>query len=127
MNQEQLEKVVARMARIDAMPREIRELVHEFGLTMVQAFLDQKITKPNAIRHLILQVQRGSLDTGSAEGNRGWAQQGRVMVLVPQEPTPAMVHASMATVANHDMVVDKFEKHKLRLKAAIKAGLSRVA
>lgn len=125
MNQQQHEKIVARMDRIDAMPKEIRELIHEYGLTMVQAFIDQKITKPNVIRHLIQQVQRGSLDVGSGDGGQGWVQQGRAMVVVPAEPTPAMIHASMATVANHDMDVDKFEKHKLRLKAAIKAGIAR--
>lgn len=125
ITEERQEKVVARMARIDAMPKEIRELVHEFGLTMVQAFLDQKITKPSSIRHLILQVQRGSLDTGTSSGSAGWMQAGRCMVVVPQEPTDAMINASMETVSNFDVKVTKFEKHRLRLRAALKVGTSR--
>lgn len=117
------EKVVARMEIIDALPKDIRELVHEFGYTMVRAFLDQKVTKPSSIRHLILQVQRGSLDTGNGKS----AQSGRAMVVIPSEPTPEMVFASMNTVTPSDPVVvaDKYEKHKLRLRAAIKVGITR--
>lgn len=119
---EKHEKIVSRMQTIDALPKEVRELIHEYGYTMVRAFLDQKITKANIIWHLIQQVQRGSLDTGNGTAS---FQGGRAMVVIPAEPTPEMIHASMATVSNHDMVVDKFEKHKLRLRAAIKAGIAR--
>jgi len=124
MSQEHHDKIKARMARIDALPKDIRELIHEFGLTVVQAFLDQKVTKAYAIRHLIEQVQRGSNEPGTGVGGVGMVS-GRAMCVVPIEPTPAMIAASMATVANHDMAVSKEEKHRLRLRAAIKAGMSR--
>lgn len=115
------EKIVARMNRIDALPKGVRELIHEFGYTVVNAFLDQKVTNPASIKHLILQVQRGSLDTGNGKSS----QNGRVMVAIPSEPTPEMIFASMATVSGNDVIVDKYEKHKLRLRAAIKAGTSK--
>ena len=119
------DKIKARMARIDAMPKEIRELIHEYGLTVVQAFLDLGITKPSSIRHLIKTVLTGSMDPGTGIGGVGMVS-GRTMCMVPIEPTPAMIAASMATVANHDMIIDKEKKHLLRLRAAIKAGISRV-
>jgi hypothetical protein len=114
------DKVKAGMDVIDALPKEVRELVHEFGYTMIRAFLDLNVTKASAIRHLILQVKRGSLDTGNGKS----AQSGRIMVAIPSEPTPEMIYASMNTVTPSDPVIvtDKYEKHKLRLRAALKAG-----
>lgn len=123
--EEKHRKIVTRMEKIDALPKEVRELIHEFGFTVVTAFLDQKIVKANIIRHLIEQVQRGSVDVGTGIGGVGATQNGRNMVVIPKEPTPDMIHASMATVSNHDMVVDKYEKHKLRLRAAINVGIAR--
>jgi hypothetical protein len=125
MNNTQREKIVARMSYIDGLPKDVRELVHEYGFTVVKAFLDQKITKASAIRHLIDTVRTGSIDPGTGAGGVGMVG-GRAMCAVPIEPTPAMIAASMATVANHDMLVSKEEKHRLRLRAAIKAGMSRV-
>lgn len=121
-------KIQARMARLDALPKEIRELIHEHGLTVVQAFLDQGVTKAAGIRHLIQQVRTGSLEPGIGGGSgKGWVQSGRTMCVVPREPTPAMIDASMAEVSNHNVTVDKYEKHRLRLRAAIRIGMSRVA
>ena len=57
----------ARMARIDAMPKPIRELVHEYGLTMVRAFLDCGVTKPNQIRHLIAVVREEGGHYGNSQ------------------------------------------------------------
>jgi hypothetical protein len=112
------------MDRIDSLPKEIRELIHEYGYTVVDAFLNQKVTKASAIRHLIQAVMRGSLDASYGGARNG---QGRDLVVVPEHPTIAMVEASMATVANHDMEVDKFTKHRLRIDAALKAGTVRRA
>jgi hypothetical protein len=126
MDNAQREKIVARMSYIDSLPKDIRELVHEHGFTVVKAFLDQKITKAAAIKHLIGTVKTGSIDPGTGTGGVGMVS-GRAMCVIPIEPTPAMIAASMATVANHDVLVSKEEKHRLRLRAAIKAGMSRVA
>jgi hypothetical protein len=42
-----------RMDKIDAMPEDIRELVHEYGSTVVNAFMQNGVTKANRIRHLV--------------------------------------------------------------------------
>ena len=42
-----------RMAGIDALPQEVRGLVHEYGLKVVRAHLDLGITKARHIRHLV--------------------------------------------------------------------------
>ena len=49
-----------RMARVDAMPPEIRACVHEYGLTIVDAMLDLGIKKAKHIRHLVDIVRRES-------------------------------------------------------------------
>lgn len=47
-----LEKNRVRMQRIDAMEPLYRELVHEYGLTIVDAFMQHEL-RPQVIRHLI--------------------------------------------------------------------------
>lgn len=42
-----------RMARVDGYPEPIRELIHEYGLTVVQTLMDLGITKPNHITHIV--------------------------------------------------------------------------
>jgi hypothetical protein len=44
------------MAQIDRMSPELRELVHEYGYTVVRAFLDCGVEKPKQIRHLVENV-----------------------------------------------------------------------
>lgn len=46
-------KRAKRMAVIDAMPAEMRELVHEYGLTVIRTCTDLGITQPRHIRHLV--------------------------------------------------------------------------
>ena len=46
-----------RMARVDQFPPDIRALVHEFGLEVVQEFWNHNVRRPNAMRHLIETVQ----------------------------------------------------------------------
>ena len=54
----------ARMAYVDALPTEVRRLVHEHGLEIIKAFLDCGVKKPNQITHLIDIVRRGSGEIG---------------------------------------------------------------
>lgn len=93
----------------------------------MQAFLDHGVNKASAIRHLIMSARKGSLDVGTSEGSLGWHQQNRAMCMVPMEPTEVMIAASMDTVSGFDISCTKHEKHKLRLRAAIRAGMSRIA
>lgn len=54
-----------RMADIDALSPDLRALVHEFGWTVVDAFLKAGVERARTIRHLIKTVKDGS----SAFGN----------------------------------------------------------
>ena len=47
---------IGRMSKIDAMDPEIRRCVHEYGFTVVDLFLQQKITKPRVIRHIVERI-----------------------------------------------------------------------
>ena len=55
---------VKRMDYIDHQPQAIRELVHEYGWSVVKAFLDCGVSKPKQIRHLIRMTLEGSYDGG---------------------------------------------------------------
>lgn len=59
-----------RMARVDAMPRELRHVVYEFGLDVVQEFLNHKVTNPKSIRHLIATVLALDFPDGSNRFNK---------------------------------------------------------
>lgn len=42
-----------RMDRADALPTDIRRVVHEYGLEVVQEFLNHGVRRPESIAHLI--------------------------------------------------------------------------
>lgn len=42
-----------RMAEFDAYDPEIRQLVHEYGLTVVKSIYDLGVTKPRQIKHIV--------------------------------------------------------------------------
>lgn len=58
------QRIIARMERIDAMAPEVRTVVHEHGLTIVDAFLTCGVTKARHMRHLIATIRGGSLEIG---------------------------------------------------------------
>ena len=43
----------ARMQKIDALPADIRELVHEYGYHIVNSFMLHGVSKAKHIRHLV--------------------------------------------------------------------------
>lgn len=43
----------ARFAQIDAMDEQMRAVVNDYGLNIVNAFLQHGVTKPRSIRHLV--------------------------------------------------------------------------
>lgn len=78
-NPEKFQEIVdrkrsARMREIDALPPELRACVHDYGWTVVFAFMQGGVQKPKRIRHLVETVlnefspTRGSF---SAQGVRG--------------------------------------------------------
>lgn len=53
------------MNRVDSLPPDIRALVHEHGLTIIDSFLAVGVTKAKHIRHLINVVRQGSVEIGN--------------------------------------------------------------
>lgn len=47
------EKRAARMGRIDSMPGPLRDLVHAYGLTVIDTLTNAGVTKPGQIRHVV--------------------------------------------------------------------------
>lgn len=60
-----------RMKRVDALSPDVRELVHEYGFTVVDAFLSLKITKARHIRHLVETVLNEFSPTRGAGSKQG--------------------------------------------------------
>lgn len=45
-----------RMEQIDALPSDLRELVHKYGYTVVRTCMDLGVTKPRHITHLVERI-----------------------------------------------------------------------
>jgi hypothetical protein len=68
-----------RMNTIDALPEEVRTLVHEYGYMVVRACLDIGVTRPKHIRHLVETILDEFSPTRAAsksQGQRYSARQG---------------------------------------------------
>ena len=133
--------------KTDALPKALRDCVHEFGYSVVHTFVQCGVTHPNTIRHLIHTVYKGAREPGNkrpaAKGHHraldalddylllhegtitgrsliGLLREASCVVL-PREPTPAMVGASIAALSTHGIVTYE-QKHLIRLRAAIREG-----
>lgn len=137
------------MALVDAMKPEHRALVHEYGLNMVLAFLQNGVTDAPNIRHLIRTVRNGAQEPrvrlGHALKTRGEALlrsldpwlisqgagfSGRQVVQVirdrgyavlPLGPTTAMIEASLSALDGMSLM-QRQPKHVRRLQMALNAG-----
>lgn len=63
------EKRIKRMARVDDLSPDLRALVHEYGLTVVDSFMACGVSKAKHIRHLINTVHQGSVEIGNRSSN----------------------------------------------------------
>lgn len=136
------QKTTRSFERIDDMPASLRECVHEFGEATVNACLLAGVTEPRRIRQLIREIWEGARQTTQRRPKMGtldWVllQSGseitaktlvRVLrdnhhYLVPLDPSKHMLRASMETVSDFSLRCTKEEKHRLRLRAAIQAGV----
>ena len=52
------DRVERRMKRIDALPKDVREIVHEYGWGPVDALLSAGVKNAKVMRHIIIQVLR---------------------------------------------------------------------
>lgn len=130
------------MLVIDKMPAELRGCVHEFGFGIVAACLNAGVSDPRAIRVLVKEIWQGARECGQRQGAVGtidWlliqneakisaATLFRIfaennIAIIKAEPSRAMLDASMATVSKFDLRITKEEKHRRRLRAAIRASM----
>lgn len=131
------------LTRVDDMAPDLRECVHEFGLAIVAACLAAGVSRPRTIRQLVKEVWAGarqSSQTSDARGTLDWLliQAGaqisaktlyRVLaennlVIVSAEPTRPMLNASLAEVSGFTVRCTKEEKHRRRLRAALRAAMT---
>lgn len=140
-----IDKCMRHMAITDNMPGPLRACVHEYGFTIVNAYIEAGVKDPAKIRYLVnttwigareaaqkrykksgilstldwLLMQSGSSITALTLWRvcfaSGWA-------IVPSNPTKSMIDASMAEVSGFNVVCTRREKHQRRLIAAIKAS-----
>ena len=140
-------KRIARdMEEIDRLPPALRACVYEFGFEIVRVCMSYGIVKPNQIRNLVREIWAGARQPTQRK-NR--ASQSRALnavdwvliqsgcditaerlirtldyngiFIAPQGVAESMVIASMSAIDGMGPLT-KYEKHKIRLKAALKAG-----
>ena len=135
---------------VDRLPRDDRLIVHEFGFSIYRALRQAGVRNPGSMRQLVHEIWQGARGSTSGGKPRGFAgasnlaaldwmliQSGATisaaclirhlrlsgLVIVPLDPSPPMVDASMATISGHNVVVDKRTKHRKRLRAAVDAAV----
>lgn len=124
---------------VDRMSPALRACVHEFGLPIVNACTKFGIRNPSHIRELVKEIWHGprqdgqkagvmnALDVILARGPISSNALRRILadgdqVIVSVEPTRAMLDASMAEVSGHNVQCTREEKHRRRLRAALRAA-----
>ena len=135
-------KRYAALEQMDRMPADLRECVHEFGYGIVQTLISNGVTKPSAIRQIVVAIWGGARQEGQRTGARNtidWllSQSGTgvsaktfyrllaqsSLAVVAAEPTRAMLNASLAEVSGHSIRCTKEEKHRRRLRAALRTAM----
>ena len=125
----------------DALPDDLRPLVHEYGLPIITACVRYGVREPRQIHDLVREIWDGARQESQRGGSLNaldWLliQAGanisaaklirflksHSLALVSFEPSHQMVEASMATVSQFKERVTKPEKHIRRLRAAILVG-----
>ena len=136
------EKRRALLDRTDSLPPKLRECVHEFGLPIVTACMSHGVNDPAAIRSLVKEIWAGARQAGQKSGARNtldWlllrngagisaktlcrTLEDNHLVIASVEPTKAMLEASMAAVSGGNVICTKEEKHRRRLRAALRAAM----
>lgn len=123
---------------VDRMPGDLRQCVHEFGLPIVSVLRKHGIRNPRHIREIVREIWHGPRQYGQTGGTMATVDtllvQGRFTlaglsrflgdnnyVIAPCEPTRKMLDASMAEVTGGGERMTKEEKHRRRLRAALRS------
>lgn len=59
------------MDKVDALPPDVRELVHEYGLYVVMALIESGVTKARNMRHVVEAILNEFSPTRGANSNQG--------------------------------------------------------
>lgn len=133
------------LKRVDALPAQLRECVHDFGFPIVNAFMECGVRSPAKIRQLIGIVLSGIrersqsgkngsglkhvvddllIQSGSGMTAKGFASVLRInnVLIIPAAPNKAMIEASIDAVDWSQGKISKSDKHSRRLNAALHAG-----
>ncbi len=128
------------LTKTDALPKEIKQVVHDFGLPIVDVLWKHGIKRAVVMREIINTIMLGprqegqrngvmsSLDVILAQGPINSSALTRLlnensMTICTVEPTRKMLDASLSEVSGFNMRVTKEEKHRLRLRAALRASM----
>jgi hypothetical protein len=135
MDEDALVRVRNRMAFVDGLQPKMREVVHEYGMSIVKAFMDCGMTNPKQILHIIKTIREGSAEVGERnrsddmkiEVQKRYARYltGGGLLVVPKIPTPEMVACSINALSDAGVSnthVDRERKHTIRLILANVAG-----
>lgn len=87
-DQRAVENRIRRMERIDAMPEDLRKLVHSYGLAVVETCTALGVTKARHIRHIVETVLDEFSPTRGAYSRQG------VRTEVTPSPTQETPHES---------------------------------
>lgn len=133
---------------VDTWPAGLRALTHEFGFSVVHAFVIAGVTRAGTIRQLVKAVYLGAREPGNARpagsppvrlledalvmhGAPGASRailaylRGNHHTVVPIEPTHHMLHASLGALDGAPLA-SRHTKHRMRLTAALKAADARL-
>lgn len=134
------QKRIKQLDAIDMMPGDLRACVHEFGFPIVATLMKFGIKDTRHIREIVREIWLGPRQAGqrsdatrtvdvllsrnvvSLKGLTRMLAENN-MVIVKVEPTKKMIDASMAEVSDHNIRCTKEEKHRRRLRAALRAAI----
>lgn len=133
------DKRLRALDEVDQMPAGLRRCVHDYGLPIVSVLVKHGVTDPRHIHEIIAEVWRGPRQQGQrthalnavdflfAQGIVSAASLVRVlaennMTIVSIEPTRAMLNASMEEVSGFNVRCTREEKHRRRLRAALRTA-----
>ena len=130
---------------VDKLSPQLRSIVHEYGLSVVRAYLECGVSSPKRIRHLIHQTYLGAREVSNRPRicgasrllqqlddiliKLGAGPSGKMLirelwaadfVLIQHQPSAMMIDASLSALDNVGSVT-KHRKHELRLISAINA------